>query len=627
VTNLADAQTGRSRNATRRRFLAVAFLLIVVPAVAYAPSLGAPFHYDDLHSILRNPHLKVENAVAFFADPSLFDENPRTRMYRPIVLVSYAIDDLFWGRNPFGFHLTNLLLHLTIGAAIFALLTRLLRDRRAPLRDGLATLGAAAFLLHPLVSEGVIYVSCRSSQLAALGYLGALYAYVRGRQVAAPRDRVAWFAVSLVSAAVAFGSKAIAITLPGALVLVEVLWLGSRPWRRAEWIRTALTLTPFVLLAVGYLVLRQEVMGSTGVNLTAHRFVQEGHELTGGRSVRANLLTQSVVFWKYVWLTVWPAHLNIAHHVPVAHRLAEPRVWLSVLGLLLYGAAIVACLRRRLPWIAFALAWLPLTLSPTSSIVPLNVVMSEHRLYLPLTLFLALLAVAVGERLWTAKESSIRWYRGLVGFALVIAVVWGGRTSYRSVDYVDGARLWGKAVAEAPDNFRARNYLGNAFVARGDFLAAREQYRAAEKLYPEHMDTRINLGEASLRLARSGKDPAAWDEGERTLRSVINDEPRHVLARLKLGRLLFLRHKTVRDRPQDLDWAEAEFLKVIEIARQPRFLGARTWARFRLADLYEYRGDLEAAERVLRAILAEAPFNDRARKRLREIHAVMAGSG
>ncbi len=594
-------------------------LLVVLPAVLYAPSLFAPFHYDDLHSVQRNPHLNLGHALAFFHDPGLFDENPRTRMYRPVLLLTYAVDDLFWGRRALGFHLTNLLLHLGVGLVLYGLLGALLKARWGPVSPWWSCLGVLAFLVHPLATEGVVYVSCRSSQLAALGVLGALLGYVRARQCRDRGRRIAWYGLAWFLAAVALGSKAIAVTLPAALILVEVWVLQPRPFRIRKPGRVVVALLPFVLLAGGYFLVRQEVMGSTGVNLTAHRFYAAGHELTGGRSVQSNLFTQAAVFWHYLALVAWPVHLNIAHHVPVAHHLTETRVWVSILGLALYLGAALGLLWKR-PFLALALVWLPLTLSPTSSIIPLNVVMSEHRLYFPLTLFLAGV-VTVGVRLSTLREGRLpTWV-----LALVVAVLglWSVRAAWRQFDYLEAHCLWGKAVALAPDNFRARNYFGNALVARGDLQGAREQYRAAHALYPGHVDTRINLGEVNLRLADAGKDPEAGPAAERLFRGVIEEEPRHVLARLKLGRLLWLRGKASGTRSEDFAAAENEFRTVLDMARNTRFREVRIWAWTRLADLHETLGNLEEAARDLKSILREAPERLAVHQRLAALYEKM----
>lgn len=613
----------------RRGTWVLVTLLVVAPLLAHAPGLMAPFHYDDLHSVQHNPHLTLANTFAFFTDAGLFDQNAAIRMYRPVLLFTYAVDDYFWGRNPFGFHLSNVLLHGVVAVLLHALLRALLRARRRSADratvNAAAAVGALAFALHPLATEGVAYVSCRSSQLATLGFLGALLGYVRARRAHRNPLRAGWYAFALAAAAIAFGSKAIAASLPAALVLLEIAVLVDRPWRPRALSRAALAVLPFVVLTFGYLAVRDSVLGSTGVHLSAQRLVEGGHELTGRRSIVSNLCTQAVVFWRYLGLVIWPADLNIAHHERVAHGLAEMRVWSAALGLLVYAVCGTLCLLRR-PLIGVALLFVPLALSPTSSLIPLNVIMSEHRMYLPLTLTVGLLGAVIALRIAALEPrrsllSPLAVSReGLAVTAALVLLVWAARSAWRVADYRDTDRLWGRAVALAPDNYRARNYLGNALVGRDDFAGAREQFRCANRIYPEDMDSRINLGEANLRLAASGADPQAWDEGEAVLRSVIADEPRHVLARLKLGRLLFLRGKCGGlDHERDLEAAAEQFRTVIEMAHQPRFISSRIWARLRLADLEEFRGDVDAAIRAVRAVLREAPYHAAARTRLRAL--------
>ena len=94
------------------RFPAIA-LIVVLGIAAYFNSLDNGFHYDDEHSILENHHVRsLLNLPAFFLDPGTFSGLPQARMYRPVLLVTYALNYAVGGYEPFGYHLVNLFLHL-----------------------------------------------------------------------------------------------------------------------------------------------------------------------------------------------------------------------------------------------------------------------------------------------------------------------------------------------------------------------------------------------------------------------------------------------------------------------------------------------------------------------------------
>ena len=105
--------------------------------LAYANSVTNPFHYDDDHSIVHNPHIRtLTNVPAFFVDPTLFSVNPELAMYRPLLLASYTINYSVSALQVWSYHLLGILLHA--GCAVLTLVVghELLGNRRAALLAG-----------------------------------------------------------------------------------------------------------------------------------------------------------------------------------------------------------------------------------------------------------------------------------------------------------------------------------------------------------------------------------------------------------------------------------------------------------------------------------------------------------
>ncbi|MBT6148517.1 MAG: hypothetical protein HOH74_23990, partial [Gemmatimonadetes bacterium] len=145
-----------------RRWFPAALVCFAV-CLAHLQAPGAEeFHYDDGHSLVRNLHLRdLNNLPLFFADASLFGENPEDRMYRPLVLVTHSLNLAFSGLEPGGFVAVNLLIHaLSAGLATWLLCLML------PPWTALA--GGLLFGLHPLQSEVIHYASARSESMAGL---------------------------------------------------------------------------------------------------------------------------------------------------------------------------------------------------------------------------------------------------------------------------------------------------------------------------------------------------------------------------------------------------------------------------------------------------------------------------
>jgi hypothetical protein len=123
------------------RYLPV--LVIGVVALVHLPGLESGFHYDDGHSLLRNPHIRsLGNLTAFFTDPQTFSENPEYAMYRPLVLLTYAANYALVAYDANGYHLLNLILHCGLTWSMLILSCRL------GLQRPVAALCALAIGLH-----------------------------------------------------------------------------------------------------------------------------------------------------------------------------------------------------------------------------------------------------------------------------------------------------------------------------------------------------------------------------------------------------------------------------------------------------------------------------------------------
>jgi len=156
--------------------------LVILAAVAVLPymnSLGNGFHWDDYHHVLENPAIRDPGSIPrFFTDPSTFSRDPGIQMYRPLLMVTYALNYAAGGDQGWGYHLVNIGLHLLVTLLLHRLLLMLLP---CPVGRGPAFAAAALFAVHPINSQAVNYVSSRSVLLAAALLLLGLVLSLAGR--------------------------------------------------------------------------------------------------------------------------------------------------------------------------------------------------------------------------------------------------------------------------------------------------------------------------------------------------------------------------------------------------------------------------------------------------------------
>ena len=485
-------------------------LVVMASSAAYANSLRSGFHFDDTHSIVGNPYLRdAKYARQYLHRPDMFSALPGHNMYRPAILWTYFANYSTGGYDPLHWRLTAIALHTLTAVGVFltflALAARTAGRTDRPGTGG-ALVAALFFALHPVFSETVNYASARSSLLATMlvvwGFLAHLMAQERREKSAA---RLALWALSLLLFALALLAKEIAIVFPVLLVWATVVQ------RRGGY----LALLPAFALVALYLYVRQQVLGSAVVDFAA----REASRATadpgsgGARPIAWNLFTQARVVCAYLGLLAFPFGLCIHRYVRVSESIFEPQV-------LLGGAVIVALLvwawrtRRTRPIASLGIVWFFLALAPTSTIIPLNQVMNEHRLYLPgvgIAMLVGTLFLDPHRRAWWAVP---------VTAALLCAL-----TLRRNADWADPVRIWQSAVEVSPESGGAWNSLGAQLRRRGDLDGADAAFRRCLDLDPDSWDATFNLGTLYLERGRLSRADRDLVEAERWLDRSLEIRP------------------------------------------------------------------------------------------------------
>jgi tetratricopeptide (TPR) repeat protein len=605
--------------------------LIVVAAclVAYAIALGGGFHYDDQHHVVENRAIRsLENVPRFFEDAGTFSSLPHHKLYRPVLMTSYALDFALWRLNPLGFLITNLLIHVLAALAVLALARSVLGPGRA------ALLAAVLFGVHPLASEVVSYVSARSSSLATLLAVLAVVAHLRANR-ASGASGIPWRLLSLALLAGACLTKAIAVTVP--ILAALATWAAdAREGRRRSLVAWTLPLVLMIaVVGVYYVEGVREHVTAVEKSIAGRVTTSTDGDLLSRekRSVVANLATQSRVFWRYLGLVVLPVGLSVDHAVRVSPGFGDP---LALAALAAIVALIVAVLVLRARSLRFGVLWFGVALLPTSSVFPLLVVMNEHRLYLPM----AGLVLPLGAFLaWAWDRGTLRV--PVVTSLVILAVLAVARTR----DWRDAMTLWQATVRTSPDSYQAHTNLGIVYYRRAHegpgraekpdpaWLAkALAEYRIAQELYPGWFNVPFNQGLAHRALGLSTGDEAHFDAAEDRFRRCLELSPGSFRARWHLavvdsdrGRLekalaaflamraeddsvTALYHYPIGDLQRRLERyedAEATYREALEIERRKGEPSLGT--RVQIVRAVEGQGRHEDAEGELRALLEEHP--------------------
>ncbi len=364
-----------------RRFNVIAIALIILSVgIAYSNTYTASFHFDDQHTIVENPRIKhIENI------PSFFWKNEGPVGSRPLLLVTLAINYALGGLNVVGYHVFNNLLHALNGILFYFFILTVLslprfKERWASLSKEIALFGAILFVVHPIQTEAVTYIVSRSMPMATFFYLLGFILYTRAVETSKRSFYVSLFIVSFLGMA----TREDFITFPLMLFIYDAMLLSSfKDALKRWWVYSIIGLTVAYRLWLSLTYKGGEEAAGFGVKLlTPYQY----------------LLTQFNVIWTYVRLLFLPINQNLDYDYPIAKSFFEFPTILSFTGhILVIAFAFFMFKRNRL--VTFLILWWYITLSPSSSFIPIIDVIFEHRVYLPSVGFFFLFMIGY-EYLW-----------------------------------------------------------------------------------------------------------------------------------------------------------------------------------------------------------------------------------
>jgi len=463
------------------------WLLVFAGFAVYAFNLQGPFVFDDL-MWAENPRC----LQAFWSLGRLLQAPPDSPIYgRPVAAFTLAINYAIGGLKPFGYHLFNIGVHVAATVVLEKIIRRSLQAK--PLAKSfssqaspIALACALLWLVHPLQTECVNYISQRTELIAGLCILLTLYGTIRARE---QRRQTRWTMVAIGSCMLGVAAKETVVVAPLLVVLYDLAFpftndASTRAVRRlgrgklyaglfASWLLLLMLLKSFPRSGSVAFELSERVL----------RYAQY----------------QSVYLVHYLRLSFWPDPL-VLDYGPLSD---EPVAMVVPFA----AAVIVLLLLTVVAWrfsrpLGFAWASFFLLLGPTSSFIPIvTEVAAERRMYLPLACIIVIVLPGVIFWIGIATERS-RWLpanrlkaAGIVACG-AIAIMLATATARRNLQYRSATSIWKTAVEARPDNYRAVYNLGVEQAKAGENKDAIATYQQVLALKPNHARTHNNLAVA-----------------------------------------------------------------------------------------------------------------------------------
>jgi tetratricopeptide (TPR) repeat protein len=546
--------------------------------------LNGIFVIDDFDYIVNNP--STEDLRSF-----LFDLHE----LRLVGYVTFALNRLAGGINPTGYHLVNALIHI-INAILVAWISYCVlhlattkeytSEQWRFFAFGGAIVGLV-FLVHPLQTQAVSYISQRFTVLATFFYLLAVSSYISMRKASETQTFLTsglLYGMSVAACALAMKTKEISFTIPFAIGLIELLFFQTSRFSWRRWVFLAPYLAMLLVIPLSLFAVE------LGLSQPANR-VYENMRIAKQADLLAlspytYLITQFRVVMRYLSLFVFPVGLRAQHDFEASESILEPGVLASMI--VLFGIGVIGfCLWRRsrrmdparAPWAAlsaFGIFWFFLTASVESSVIPIKHLVFEHRMYLPsvglVSTVAGLAVLACHGPIYRRSVLPAVW---TVVTLIVVSLATG--TYVRNRVWTDAIRFWSDVIEKSPR------------------LLAGWHNRAVEHRNAGNIDLALaDLNHGVAHVASSFRTSSSWPDPD------LNPE--------NVAKVYGVRAKLLA-RSGAFDKAEKDFLQVLGLYRIAQERGLVLNILVDIADTFRDRGSCNAAIPLYSRILTIVPGN------------------
>jgi len=463
-------------------------LIVIIGGGVYANSLPNSFVYDDLVTVEKNLFIRDWGNLGKFFSADYYSRSEEYS-FRPLVTITYFSDYALFALKSWGYHLTNLILHLLTGIVVFFLGKKILPGTIAPL---LATM---IFIVHPVQTEAVNGISFREDLLCCLFFTLSLLIYISSERL---KKRVlnndlhntgeserkinpAWFGLSILFFLLALLSKEMAVTFPLVIVAYELIF---RRERRTVIFRPKIIM--LFLISGIYFIARFLLLFQQGTLPAVPEF--------------GNIFTRLFLVFKgiglYGRLAFFPVSLTVEYTDPF-----PPVIWSNYLlipALLTIALLIFVWFRRNNHTAsAFGLAFSIITLLPVLNLVPNSRLGAERFAYLPM----------LGISLWGGAVLSGIWLRSnrKMIATLLISLIFlslSAGTVIQNQAWKDNLALFTRAVAVSPLSSKAHHGLGNELFRIGRLGEAVNEFNQAIEIFSREPLYYNSLGVAYGEMGR-----------------------------------------------------------------------------------------------------------------------------
>ncbi|MGB9847850.1 MAG: tetratricopeptide repeat protein [Minisyncoccia bacterium] len=541
-------------------------ILILVGFLLYLNVLHSPLFWDDYDGILHNFY--IQNWAywpKFFSENLIAGAGLLSDYWRPMILVIFSLGWHLWQDNPVGYHLINIIFHISNALLLFFILRKILK------KETPAFLIALVFLIHPVQTEAVSYVSGIGDPLSAFFVLLSTYFFINLLE----KGKIKFLIVSIFCYIFSLMSKETAIITPAIMFLIGLPYIKVQ---KIQFRKIIIYLLPFFIVALVYFGLRLTVLNfKNTLNL-----YNEENLFTKRIDIRLLTFFKTLPF--YFNFMFMPIDLYMERQIAIPKSIFDPLV---LLGIFIFAIIVFLLIKYFNKDYIFSLGilWFLVALFPMSNIlIPVSGLIYEHWLYLPLIgIFLSLFWIM--EKLLKQYQLEKIGVIVLIIFLIFLSI----RTVIRNLDWRDPVYFYQQIIEHNPTSYRIWNNLGIEAEKQNKILLAEQAYKEATKIDSQNPIAYHNLG--VLYYSKIGD----YQKAESYLKQAIEKDKTFFYSYIFLAKIY---------------WEQKELNKAKEILEAYLTIGSRADIYFILSQIYKGEGNIKQSFDYIQKVLELDPLNN-----------------
>lgn len=449
----------------------VLIILFLLGFLVYGNSIPNGFVWDDEEQIVSNAIIQsLGNITQIFSGATFSTGGAGLQGYffRPLITFTFMVNYFFWGENAFGFHLFQIIFHILNAFLLFKVLLILSTSFKTKYQNVTCLLLCAIYLIHPAITEGVVYIAAVSEVMFTFFILLAFCLLLQTKDIKPTLKRFLLVSTLLLTATF---YKEPAIVGPPILMAYAIIF-KIKSWKK--WVGFLLTTT------ILYFFIRLVIV-QTPIQHPLYSDISEA-------SLYDRLITIPSVIFHYLSILIYPNYLSISQHFVIR----QPNFYnffgpLLIIIIILFGSLFWA-FKKNNKLILFSLCFLIISFGPILNIIPLDMTVAERWLYFP---FLGILLLLAGI---FKNIPDLKVLKAMLVILLLSIIPLSLRTIVRNSDWKDGLTLYSHDENINQTSFDLENNLGVELFRNNQTEAAKAHFEKSLSLQPKWHFSLNNLG-------------------------------------------------------------------------------------------------------------------------------------